>query len=160
MPKITSLKLSSVDKQILKFLLTADRKVRSKFIADKLRVPQSTIQRRRERLELNFLEANYSLNVTKFGWRRVDFFISTRNGMTDEVAKKLLEERNIVYVGKSIGEHTIDLRAEAIIKDNGDLLVMLEKIKAIKGVQDAIWSEIVKVVGRKKSIPNEIIESL
>jgi hypothetical protein len=52
----------------------------------------------------------------------------------------------VVYVRKSIGEHTIDLRAEKIIKDNG-----------MEGVNDVVWSEIVHIVGQKRSVPSSII---
>ncbi len=66
----------------------------------------------------------------------------------------------MVYVGKSIGEHTIDLRVEIIVRDNAELLDILEKVKAMDGVSDAVWSEIVQVIGRKRSIPRRIIDML
>jgi hypothetical protein len=66
----------------------------------------------------------------------------------------------VTCVGKSIGEHTIDLRAEIIIRDNSQLLNVLEKVKGIEGVEDTIWSEIVEVVGKKRSIPSSIIDQL
>jgi hypothetical protein len=66
----------------------------------------------------------------------------------------------VTYVGKSIGEHTIDLRAEIIIKDNSQLLDVLEKVKGVEDVEDTIWSEIVEVVGKKRSIPSSIIDQL
>ena len=154
------LKLSAVDKELLKILLVPDGKRPSASLSKKLGIPLTTIQRRRKRLEKEFLQSSYSLNLDKFGWRRIDFLISTRNGKTDEVANKLIELDQVTYVGKSIGEHTIDLRAETIVKDNGQLLDLLEKIKAMEGVNDAIWSEIVKVVGRKRSIPSNIIDQL
>ena len=47
---------------------------------------------------------------------------------------------------------------EIIVRDNGQLLDLIEKIKGMDGVNDAIWSEIVQVVGRKRSIPNGVIE--
>jgi hypothetical protein len=103
---------------------------------------------------------SYSLNLEKFRWRRVDLLIATRYGKTSSVAKQLLSNEEITYVGKSIGEHTIDLRAEVIIKDNAQLLDVLEKVKAMDGVNDTIWSEIVEVVGRKRSIPSKIIDQL
>lgn len=78
--------------------------------------------------------------------------------MTDAVSKKLLDFDEVTYVGKSIGQHTIDLRVEIIVRDNGQLLDLIEKIKGMDGVNDAIWSEIVQVVGRKRSIPNGVIE--
>ena len=86
--------------------------------------------------------------------------IATRYGKTSSVAKELLSNEEVTYVGKSIGEHTIDLRAEIIIKDNSQLLDVLEKVKAMEGVEDTIWSEIVEVVGIKRSIPSNIIDQL
>ena len=89
----------------------------------------------------------------------MDLFVATRNGKTNSVAKALLSNE-VVYVGKSIREHTFDLRAEIIIKDNAQLLDVLEKVKAMDGVNDTLWSEVVKVVGRKRSIPSSIIDKL
>jgi hypothetical protein len=100
------------------------------------------------------------VNLEKFGWRRVDLLIATKYGKTSSVAKQLLSYDEVIYVGKSIGERTIDLRAEIIIKDNSQLLDVLEKVKAIEGVEDTIWSEIVDVVGKKRSIPSNIIDQL
>jgi len=66
----------------------------------------------------------------------------------------------VVYVGRSVGEHTIDLRAELIIKDNSELLDLLEVVKGMAGVREVEWTEIVKVLGRKRSIPSEIIDKM
>jgi len=49
------------------------------------------------------------------------------------------------------------LRAEVIIKDNSELL---ELVKAMDDVKDVIWSEIVDVMGTKRSIPTAVIDSL
>jgi DNA-binding Lrp family transcriptional regulator len=132
----------------------------SSHLSKKLGIPQTTIQRRRKRLEKEVLKMFYTVDLEKFGWRRADVFISTRNVKTPSVAKKLLSSDVVTYVGRSIGEHTIDLRAEIIIKDNAELLDILENIKAIDGVNDAIWSEVVQVMGRKRSIPSQIIDRL
>ena len=155
-------KLSEVDREILKVLLSPNNgRMRSAlFLSKKLGIPQTTIQRRRKRLEKEFLQSSFTLNLGKFGYRRVDLLIYTRNGKTDSVAEELLEKEEVTYVGKSIGEHTIDLRVEIIIKDNGELLNILEKVKSMDGVNDVVWSEIVQVVGRKRSIPSKIIDLL
>jgi DNA-binding Lrp family transcriptional regulator len=152
--------LSLVDKKILKVLLNPDGPISSLYLSKKLDIPHATIQRRRKRLEKELLKFTYSVNLEKFGWRRADLFISTRNGKTPYVAKRLLSEDMVTYVGRTIGEHTIDLRTEVIIKDNAELLDMLEKVKSIDGVSDAIWSEVVQVMGRKRSIPSRIIDQL
>ena len=100
------------------------------------------------------------LDIEKFGWRRIDFFISIRNGLVNAVANKLMDFDHVTYVGKSIGEHTIDLRVETIVKDNAILLDLLEEIKGMDGVKDIVWSEIVSVVGSKISIPVSIIDKI
>ena len=123
-------------------------------------IPVTTISRRRKRLEKEFLKSHYVLDIEKFGWRRVDFFISITQGKINHVANNLMKLDDITYVGKSLGEHTIDLRVEAILKDNSVLLNLLEQIKAMEGVIDVIWSEIVSVVGRKISIPTSIIDKV
>jgi hypothetical protein len=52
------------------------------------------------------------------------------------------------------------LRVEIIVRDNAELLDILEKVKAMDGVNDVVWSEIVQVVGMKRSIPSRIIDML
>lgn len=153
--------ISQMDRKILKILLSPNGQIKStKSISSKLGIPVTTVRRRRKRLESHFLKQHYVLDIEKFGWRRVDFFISIRNGMTDAVAKKLIEMNDVTYVGKSIGEHTIDLRVETIVKNNSVLLDVLEKIKGMEGVRDVVWSEIVHIVGQKISIPSSIIDRI
>lgn len=153
--------LSQLDRKILKILLAPNGHLTStKSISTKLGIPVTTIRRRRKRLESKFLKMQYVLDIEKFGWRRIDFFISIRNGLVNNVAKKLMDLNDVTYVGKSIGEHTIDLRVESIVKDNVVLLDLLEQIKGMEGVRDAVWSEIVNVVGSKISIPNSIIDKI
>ena len=153
-------RLSEVDKKILKVLLQPNGKNSSVDLEKKLGVPRSTIQRRRRHLEREYLEFRYVLNLSRLGFRRVDLFISTGGGGTGSVAKELMRRNEVVYVGSSVGEHTIDLRAEIIIGDNSELLDVLERVKAMPGVRDVVWSEIVQVLGRKLSIPASIIDNM
>ena len=154
-----STELSAIDKRLLKVLLSPNGKMKSTGdISKRMGIPITTIRRRRKRLERDFLKVHYVLDIEKFGWRRVDFFISIRNGMINTVGKRLMEMDDVTYVGKSIGEHTIDLRVETIVKDNSVLLNLLEDIKAMQGVKDVVWSEIVSIVGQKISIPSSIID--
>ena len=151
--------LTAVDKKILKMLLTPDGMHSSKSLARKLGVPATTVQRRRKRLE-KFLEVSYTLGLKTFGWHKVDFLIATESGKTAQIGKKLLEREEIIYVGKSIGQHTIDLRVETILEDNAEILRMMELLKGTPGIKDVIWTEIVEVVGRKMSIPSQIVDRL
>ena len=151
--------LTAVDKRILKMLLTPDGKHSSKSLARKLGIPATTVQRRRKRLE-QFLEIAYTLSLKTFGWHKVDFLIATESGRTGFIGKKLLKLDEVVYVGKSIGQHTIDLRVETILEDNAEILRMMELLKGMPGIKDVIWTEIVEVVGRKMSIPSQIVDRL
>lgn len=153
--------ISDLDRKLLKILLQPNGDLKSsKTLSAKLGMPITTVRRRRKRLESTLLKLHYVLDIEKFGWRRVDFFIAIKNGMVNAVASKLLDCDEVTYVGKSIGEHTIDLRVETIVKDNASVLDVLEKIKAMDGVNDVVWSEIVSVVGRKISIPDSIIDKI
>jgi DNA-binding Lrp family transcriptional regulator len=151
---------SEVDKKLLKLLLEPTGKVSSRVLEQRLGIPRSTIQRRRDYLEKNFLNFTYSLKLDSLGFRRVDLLIYTGGGATLPIAHELLKRDEVVSVGRAIGEHTIDLRAEVIIKDNSELLGLLELVKAMPNVKDVIWSEIVEVVGSKKSIPSGIIDRM
>jgi len=153
-------KLSGIDKKILKILLIPSERISSHALAAKLGLPRTTIQRRRKYLEKHFLEFAYFLKLHELGYRRVDLLIYTGGGDTLKIANKLLARDEVVYVGRSIGEHTIDLRAEVIIKDNSQLLDLLEEVKAMPSVKDVIWSEIVKIVGKKRSVPGSIIDNI
>jgi len=153
--------VSDLDRKLLKILLLPNGDLKSsKSLSSKLGIPITTVRRRRKRIESKFLKLHYVLDIEKFGWKRVDFFISIRNGMVNAVANKLLDSDEVTYIGKSIGEHTIDLRVETIVRDNASILDILEKIKAMDGVQDVVWSEIVSVVGKKISIPSSIIDKI
>jgi DNA-binding Lrp family transcriptional regulator len=157
--QIHSAKISKVDKEILKILLEPDSKTSTHALAKRIGVPLTTVQRRRNHLENKYLDISYSLKLRDLGFRRIDFFLYTAGGNTSEIGRELLKHSEIVSVGRSVGEHTIDLRAEAIIKDSGQLLDLLEVMKGMPNVRDVIWSEIVDVVGRKQSIPSDVIDS-
>ncbi len=152
--------ISLVDKQILKILLEPKGNIPSSELAQRLGIPRSTVERRRGYLEDNYLSLAYSLNLKNLGFRRVDLLIFTGEGATRAIANQLLKLDEVVSVGRSIGEHTIDLRAEVIVKDNSELLGLLEAVKAMDSVKDVIWSEIIDVMGAKRSVPSGIIDKL
>ncbi len=153
-------RLTDVDKKILKVLLEPDGRLSSVDLEKITGLPRTTVQRRRRRLEKRFLDFQYVLKLENLRFRRVDLLIYTGGGATREIASKLLARNEVVYVGRSIGEHTIDLRAEVIIEKNSELLDLLEEVKAMPSVRDVIWSEIVEVIGQKRSIPSSIIDRL
>ena len=140
--------LSGVDRKILAILLESDRRVSSSEVSKKLGIPMSTVQRRRKRLEKEYITANYSLNSKNFGWRTVDLLIATERGATLQVGKELLKRRDVSTVASMLGEHAINLRAEALVMSNTELLRLLEQVKAIDGVRDVLWCEVVETIGK------------
>jgi DNA-binding Lrp family transcriptional regulator len=143
-----SKKLSDVDKKMLQTLLTSSGRVSSLALSRKLEIPLTTVQRRRKRLESEFLEVDYSLRLDKLGWRNADLLISTSSGAASSIGKELLSHNAITRVCRSIGEHTIDLHAEIVFKNNTELLNVIEWIKRLDGVKDVVWTEPVEVVGK------------
>lgn len=152
--------LSEIDRKLLKALLAPNGRVSSKALSEKLGIPETTVQRRRKRLESEILSVNYALDIDKFGWHKVDFFIVSEKGKTTSVARQLLKNDQIVFVGRSIGEKSVDLHVQSILHGNGDILQMMDMIRAIDGVSDVSWSEVVEVVSRKSSVPHSIIDRL
>jgi hypothetical protein len=118
------------------------------------------VRKRRDLLEKQHLEYGYHMDMKGVGHRRLDFQIATHRGLTVPIAKSLLKMKEIVSVGRSIGRSSINLRSEIIIKDNGQLIDLLDRVRRLDGVKDVVWSEIVHVVGKKGSVPPEIIDAL
>jgi DNA-binding Lrp family transcriptional regulator len=148
--------LSDVDRKMLKLLLDSEGAISSHDLSLKLAIPVSTVQRRRKRLEKDYLVRHYSLDPMKFGYRKIDLLIYTEGGETMNVGRELLEREEVTYAARTIGEHTIDLRLEVFVKDNSVLLDLLEHVKAMKGVRDVVWTEVIEIIGRKNP-PNHIV---
>ena len=148
--------LSDVDRKMLRLLLDSEGNIPTHEISQTLGIPLSTVQRRRKRLEETYLLKHYSLDPMKFGFRQIDLLIYTEGGETMNIGKELLKREEVTYAARTIGEHTIDLRIEVFIKDNGVLLDLLESVKAMKGVRDVVWTEVIETIGRKNP-PNHIL---
>jgi DNA-binding Lrp family transcriptional regulator len=152
--------LTAVDKKMLQTLLASSGRVSSLALSRKLEIPLTTIQRRRKRLESEFLEVAYSLKLEKLGWRNADLLISTSRGKASYIGKELLTHNSITRVCRSIGEHTIDLHAEIVFKDNTELLNVIEWIKSLEGVKDVVWTEPVELMGKNLAGPLQILDQL
>lgn len=155
-----NISLTDFDKEILKNLLESSGRVSSQTISRKLEIPVTAIYRRRMRLENEFLEIVYTLKLDKLGWRNANLLISTSKGKASSIGKELLTNNSITVVSRSIGEHTIDLHAEIMFRNNTELLNLIEWIKSRDGVKDVVWSEPVEVVGKNIARPLEILDQL
>ena len=118
--------LSDLDRKMLRLLLDSEG---SKPTDEMSGIARYSIEHRSEKKEATrgrYLIKHYSLDPMKFGWRRIDLLIYTQGGETMSIGKELLEREEVVYAARTIGEHTIDLRIEVFVKDNGVLLDLLE----------------------------------
>ena len=153
------MQLCDLDRKILKRVL-GDCKVSPEALATELGISTKEIHERLHLLNASYLTHSCGLKLDGLGYRRIDLFIYTTCGTTVSLAKKLLSRDNVVYAARSVGEHTIDLRVEVIVRDNKELLDLLEEVKAMEGVRDVIWSEIVDWIGKKMSVSPDIIDKL
>jgi DNA-binding Lrp family transcriptional regulator len=156
---MVSAKLSEADKELLRLLIDSEGKIPSQELSLQLGIPLSTVQRRRKRLEETYLVKTYSLDPVKFGFRRIDLLIAIGGGASISVGKELLKSDKVLSVERTIGEHTIDLRVETLVKENTELLDLLEEVEAMNGVRDVIWTEVISTIGRKNS-PNHVARFL
>jgi DNA-binding Lrp family transcriptional regulator len=137
--------------------------ITSKEIARRLGVPATTVQRRRKRLEgggEGVLTMNYIFDLKRFGWHKIQFLVATTGGRTTSIAKEIAKMNQIVHVSKSLGHHAIDLHVIAVVHNNSELLDVMEQIRSIEGVKDAIWTESVQPISSKMSVPPDVIDSL
>jgi DNA-binding Lrp family transcriptional regulator len=153
--------LSPVDKKILKTLLSSTGEISSLMLSRELDIPLSTVQRRRKRLEAEFLEASYSPKLEKLGWRVAMLFVHTEKGNTLSVGKEILSWKDsTVRVWRGIGAETTDIITEVIFKENRELLAIIERVKGLKGVTNLSWIELVATIGKNDQCFESIIEKM
>jgi len=76
------------------------------------------------------------------------------------IGKELLKHDQVAYVARTIGQFNIDLRAEIFVRSGEELMNLIEEVKAMAGVKDVVWSEVIEVVGRKNHIPTQTLAAL
>jgi DNA-binding Lrp family transcriptional regulator len=96
--------MDRINKSIVNELIQ-DPHLTSERISKKLRVPLSTVQRRRATLERSVLNKMYSLDLSTFGWRIADLLIGMNNGDPHSTARNIVQEnsKNIVSASLRIG---------------------------------------------------------
>ena len=152
--------LSKHDLEIVKDLLVSRAEIASRLLSEKLGISPSATQSTSKKWGKEYLTIMYSSTLEKYGWRQIEFLVSTKGGRTMAIGKELLKRDQVAYVARTIGQFNIDLRVEVFVRSNDDLINLIEEVKAMRGVKELIWSEIIEVVGRKNHIPAETLAAL
>ena len=152
--------LAGHDAEILQNLLASRAEIASQLASEKLGIARNAIERRRKEAEDEYLAIKYSSTLEKYGLRQIEFMISTGGGRTLAIGKELLKRDQVAYVARTIGQFNIDLRAEVFVQNGEELIDIIEAVKAMDGVKDMVWSEVIEVVGRKNHIPTQTLAAL
>ena len=139
--------LDALDIRIIKEMIN-NADIKSAVIADRYKSPLSTVQRRRAKLERTILKKKYHIDIGQLGWRNADLMISVDKGNCEQVAKKLLEERNnVVATSLRIGDPQVNVMAQVFYKNSEELHNLMEDIRSMTSVTSVEWAEVVRIVG-------------
>lgn len=153
--------------------MLANPEVTSLNISRRLRMPLSTVQRRRKALEGSIVKKCYELDAKGFGWRTADLLISVEKGDCMEIANILLAEDfgikltsnfsrkinrdmhlggvRILEASVRMGDPVINVMARILYRSSEELFNTVQAIKRLPNVVRVEWAEIVKVVGRRSN---------
>jgi DNA-binding Lrp family transcriptional regulator len=134
--------------------------IKSSEISLKLKVPLSTIQRRRNAIEKSgFLHHKFEIEPKKFGFRSADLLVDVSKGDCEEIAKEILNQyrKNILQITIRIGSPKINLIATVFYKDTDEAFEIMQHVRRMEHVENVEWSEVVKTVLKNDS---GILESI
>jgi DNA-binding Lrp family transcriptional regulator len=135
--------LDRINLKIIEELLN-NGEIKSSEIASKLKIPLSTIQRRRATLEkFDILKKNYSLDVTKLGLRVAEVSISTKKGSSRKVLDEIYNRHRkyITDMSLRVGNPDTNISFRIVYKNSSRLFNLLEEIKGNLMVDKVDWSE-------------------
>jgi DNA-binding Lrp family transcriptional regulator len=145
--------LSEEDAKILAYLLGSNGQISSQRLSKEVGISLRATRLKRKTLTKEYLTVTHALDLQRYGWRQLQLLISTSGGRTVAIGRELLKLKQVVFVGGTIGEVSIDLRAEVFVRSSAELLTLIEEVKALHGVKEVIWSEIAEVIGHKNPPP-------
>jgi DNA-binding Lrp family transcriptional regulator len=112
----------------------------NKQIANEVKVPLSTIQRRTRRLfENNIVKSRIEPNYTQLGYNKGVVHLYINNVDTMATSQKLAEIQGVISVSIHIGNS--DIVGSIIYRNSMEVLDLIAKCKRIEGVIKVVWSE-------------------
>jgi DNA-binding Lrp family transcriptional regulator len=153
--------ISSLDKKILLALLSCEGRISSIALSKETGAPLSTVQRRRKRLETDLIKVSYLLKMETLGWHAAMVFISTQGGTSNEVGQELLSwKKSVICVSRAAVEEATDIVAQVVFHGNEDLLDIIGRVRATKGVRRLFWIELVSALGKNSRYFEFVIDRL
>ena len=137
----------SLDKSIIKELVR-DADFKSAEISSKYKIPLSTVQRRRMKLERSVIKKDYKIDIQGLGVRTANLLIGVGKGGSEDIAGKIIQKhkKNVMSTTLVVGNPQVNLSADVYYKNSTELHNLLEDIKSMPNVNYIEWYEIVRVV--------------
>jgi DNA-binding Lrp family transcriptional regulator len=145
--------ISEQDAKILGELLATNGEISAQKLSEDVGISANTARERREKLTEKYLRITYDLALERYGWRQVMILVKTSKGRTIAIGEELLKHKQVIFVGRTIGQFSIDLEVDVLIRSDKELADLLEKVRTVDGVRDAIWMEVIEVIGNKTPPP-------
>jgi DNA-binding Lrp family transcriptional regulator len=122
--------------------------IKSSEISAKLKIPLSTIQRRRTKIEKSILKKSYHMDLSLLGYRTAQIFIDVQKGKAREVGEIILEKYDTTVIRASTRINSSNnLCLDVVYNRSDELHNLLEEIKSIPVANKVDWSEQVTVLG-------------
>lgn len=118
--------------------------VKSSEIAEKLKIPLSTIQRRRSNLEkLSVIKKTYTVDLKRLSLRIAEIMVGSERGDSQKIMNEVYNKHknNIVNMSLRVGNPDTNVSFRLTYKTSLELFEVLEDVKEMETVNSVTWSE-------------------
>lgn len=130
-----------LDKQDYKILNLMIQDSDNKAIAEELRIPLSTVQRRsRVLLREGFVKHKLQPDYHKLGLMNGLLHIYTTTSNMRQISENLLSYDGIMSTGIHVGDS--DITAEFVYEDSEQITDLISHVKAMNAVNKTVWTEV------------------
>jgi DNA-binding Lrp family transcriptional regulator len=131
----------------------------NKTIAEELKTPLSTVQRRtRILLRSEYISQIFQPNYKKLGLKKGLLHVYLRTGNIKQAAEDLLSNEGIMSSGVHVGNS--DVVGEFVYEDSEQLVDLISKVKELENVDRVVWSEEVYLLAGKKDSMTSVLKRL
>jgi DNA-binding Lrp family transcriptional regulator len=154
-------RFSKVDRKIIQTLLVSSGRVTSAELQKMTGLPQTTMQRRRKKLEAQFIKLSYDLDLNMMGLQKVNLIVAVHGNVNPNTAADyLLGLPFVSRVSRIFGGTNHDLLVEAVVEQNGisSISDMIDMIRRTENVRDVQWFMNIQEIGKNADAMMRIID--